>query len=403
MHPSLELRRPKLASRQFDRQAMAIARMRDFASRTGLTTQGSERRYLWTDAYAVQNYVGLARATGDAHYDELALLLIDRVHRSLGRYRDGEGRSGWLSGLEGPFAEEHPTLGGLRIGKPLPERSPGESANEDLEWDRDGQYFHYITQWIHALDQVARTTGRATFNRWGRELMQTAHRAFVYQPINGGQKRMFWKMSTDLSRPLVASMGHHDPLDGFITCVELDATARLLQAPLDPALDDARGDFESMVDLEGLATADPLGIGGLLVDACRLEQLAREGADIPSDLIAALLDAGFHGIRHYLDRPDMRLPAEYRLAFRELGFAIGLAAVERIGERIRSHGGFRGSPSVPLYVERLEKRTGLRNEIETFWLDPQNRRTRSWLEHADINDVMLATTLAPEGFLRILQ
>ena len=36
---------------------------------------------------------------------------------------------------------------------------------------------------------------------------------------------MYWKMSIDLSRPLVASMGQHDPLDGFVTCAELDATA----------------------------------------------------------------------------------------------------------------------------------------------------------------------------------
>ena len=35
---------------------------------------------------------------------------------------------------------------------------------------------------------------------------------------------MYWKMSIDLSRPLVPSMGHHDPLDGFITYSELQAT-----------------------------------------------------------------------------------------------------------------------------------------------------------------------------------
>ena len=28
-------------------------------------------------------------------------------------------------------------------------------------------------------------------------------------------------MSTDLTRPLVPSMGQHDPLDGFVTCNEL--------------------------------------------------------------------------------------------------------------------------------------------------------------------------------------
>ena len=37
---------------------------------------------------------------------------------------------------------------------------------------------------------------------------------------------MYWKMSIDLSRPLVPSMGHHDPLDGLITCHELRAALR---------------------------------------------------------------------------------------------------------------------------------------------------------------------------------
>jgi hypothetical protein len=32
---------------------------------------------------------------------------------------------------------------------------------------------------------------------------------------------MYWKMSIDLSRPLVQSMGQHDSLDGFITYNQL--------------------------------------------------------------------------------------------------------------------------------------------------------------------------------------
>lgn len=47
--------------------------------------------------------------------------------------------------------------------------------------DGDGQYFHYLTKWAFALNQVAAATGEAKYLRWARELMQTAHRAFVYQ------------------------------------------------------------------------------------------------------------------------------------------------------------------------------------------------------------------------------
>jgi hypothetical protein len=32
-------------------------------------------------------------------------------------------------------------------------------------------------------------------------------------------------------------------------------------------------------------------------------------------------------------------------------------------------------------------------------LAPEHQRTRPWRDHEDINDVMLATSLVPEGFL----
>ena len=38
---------------------------------------------------------------------------------------------------------------------------------------------------------------------------------------DGGLMGIYWKMSTDLSRPLVFAMGSHDVLDGFITFREV--------------------------------------------------------------------------------------------------------------------------------------------------------------------------------------
>jgi hypothetical protein len=35
-----------------------------------------------------------------------------------------------------------------------------------------------------------------------------------------------------------------------------------------------------------------------------------------------------------------------------------------------------------------------------FWLEPANRANSTWTEHADINEVMLATCLVPGGFLQ---
>ena len=81
---------------------------------------------------------------------------------------------------------------------------------------------------------------------------------------------MYWKISIDLSYPLVPSMGLHDPLDGLVTYSQLQATAA--EDP-EQSTADLRAEITDMADMcEGKrwATDDPLGIGGLLSDAFRV-------------------------------------------------------------------------------------------------------------------------------------
>ncbi len=47
--------------------------------------------------------------------------------------RPDDSRRGWISGLGEAEGERHPTLGGLRIGKELPERRAGEPFDERLD------------------------------------------------------------------------------------------------------------------------------------------------------------------------------------------------------------------------------------------------------------------------------
>ncbi len=365
----------------------SIEVMDRFAARTGLTA-GEPQRYLWTDAYAVCNWLGLARCTGDQSYVELALRLVDQVHHVLGRHRSDDRRSGWISGLAADDGEARPTAGGLRIGKAHRERRPDEPLDEQLEWDCDGQYFHYLTKWMYALDLLTRHTGQPLFSEWARELAQAAHRAFVYTPRDGA-KRMYWKLSVDLSRPLVASMGQHDPLDGLVTYTQLQMTSPGGK----PDLGTAIRDFAAMVDAAHMATGDPLGIGGLLFDAYRVLQLECEGTPA-SGLPEELLRAAEVGLRHYAAQADLQQPAIHRLAFRELGLAIGLAALER--EEWSS-----ASLVVRSRIERLAQYAPLRAAIESFWLHPAHREVASWTNHRNINEVMLATSLEPTGFLDI--
>ncbi|MBP1748519.1 MAG: hypothetical protein H6Q52_1058 [Deltaproteobacteria bacterium] len=377
--------------------------MEDFGERTGLSPAGQfSKRYLWTDAYAVCNFLGLYQHTGDAKWRDLALLLVDEVHYVLGRHRRNSQRQGWLSGLPDKKAEDHPTIGGLRIGKSLDERGPCDPIDECKEWDRDGQYYHYLTKWMHALNRVSTVTGDFKYNRWAIELAKAAHRGFVYDS-GSGSKRMYWKMSIDLSYPLVESMGHHDPLDGLITYIQLQGTlardkGRSESLDLQPEIDDLVGICED----RDWQTDDLLGLGGLLCDGFRVAQLFVQGILEGSDMLRIILDASIPGLKYPGRENFLYTPARFRLAFRELGLSIGLHALERLDAFIRENPAlFKDDRDIPILLKTLGKFMSIREKIEAFWLDPDNRKTDSWKEHRDINTVMLATSLAPDGFLKI--
>lgn len=385
--------------------ALSTAReiMLDFADATGISSAGTPpRRYLWTDAFAVCTFLALDGQAG-TRYKLLALRLINQVHGILGRHRQDDRRTGWLSGLDDRLGAMHPTRGGLRIGKSLNERSPADPFDERREWDRDGQYYHYLTKWMHALNRAGRVTGETTYNRWAIELAKTAHARFTYAPPAGGRKRMYWKMSIDLSRPLVPSMGHHDPLDGFITYSELqEAAGDEPQRSAEYDLGAEIADLAAMSRDVDWATDDPLGLGGLLSDAYRVGQLVVWGRFDQNEFLEDLLSSSLTGMESLAAKNPFAGPAGRRLAFREFGLSIGLHAVRKLKKLAEEHPGPFGDAR--RLHSRLESLMGYGRFIETieqFWLEPANRETGSWTEHRDINWVMLATSLVPDGFLSV--
>ncbi|MFX0052181.1 MAG: hypothetical protein ACFE8U_12930 [Candidatus Hermodarchaeota archaeon] len=317
--------------------------MMKFSEDTGLTSNKLPRRYLWTDGFAVCNFLGLYEMTGENKFKELAIQLVDQVHRTLGKHRDDDERLGWLG------SKDHPTENGLRIGKPLNERKPHEPFNSTLEWERDGQYFHYLTKWMHALTRVYQVIKEEKYLTWAADLAK-ASTLFI------SNNRMFWKMSIDLSYPLVPSMGQHDPIDGYVTYKEL-------QTFIDLDLGMVLAKLEKLMQRINLVTTDPLGIGGLLFDAYRLEQM-----DTDPEKRLALVNAAEKGLEYSRISHD--------LAFRELGLAIGLHAAKKMSV--------------------LEEYWLLIDKINSYWL-----KNSDWTEHQDINRVMFATSLAPDSFLSI--
>ncbi|MEM2166475.1 MAG: hypothetical protein QW619_04635 [Candidatus Bathyarchaeia archaeon] len=371
--------------------------MLEFAYETGLSSSLKPRRYLWTDAFAVCNFLELYRRKSDLRYLQLALKLVDQVHYILGRHREDDLRRGWISGLSEEDGYEHPTIGGLRIGKPLPERRPEEPYDEILEWERDGQYYHYLTKWMHALNMVSRATGDIKYKVWAIELAKTAHRAFIYMAPDG-RRRIYWKMSIDLSRPLVPLMGLHDPLDGLITYMNLS-----IDAPKEPNLNL----LSEIMELEEIClgmdwtTNDPLGVGELLWSAYFLAKIILYGKPDKMSLLADILNTALLSLELSLATRFLRLPAGMRLAFREAGLSIGLKAAERLLKLVESNRILRDNSEVYSLVRSVVGYRWISEEIEKFWLNQLNMESRAWKEHKDINMVMLATSLLPDGFLGV--
>ena len=76
-------------------EATARNIMDQFARKTGLSTSAqSPERYLWTDAFAVCNFLELYRRTGQEKYRRQALDLVEQVHQVLGKHREDDPRSG---------------------------------------------------------------------------------------------------------------------------------------------------------------------------------------------------------------------------------------------------------------------------------------------------------------------
>lgn len=345
----------------------------DFSQRTGLTDAGGDPadRYLWTDAFAVQSLFGLSRRLRNETYKERAFKLIDLVHQYLGRHHPQDSRVGWISGLPEEEAEKHPTKAGLRIGKEMPEREKGRQHYKREEWSRDGQYFHYNTRWISALMEAHRESGEERYASWAAELM-LAQEKFIYK--HGNQPCMYWKMSTDLSRPLVTSMGAHDPLEGMILALSLEQAVPSMAEELEPLI----GKFSALCGSQNWTTSDSLGIGGLLLNTRKAVALEKSGVELPDTVKSQkLIEESKESLEQFKKVFIPQQKAEQRLAFRECGLSLGLRVISASEEK----------------ASEFEEYMVLADKIEDFWSNEENQRASSWKDHLNINEIALASSL----------
>lgn len=150
------------------------------------------------------------------------------------------------------------------------------------------------------------------------------------------------------------------------------------------------------------ATDDPLGTGGLLADAFWLAQLPAGPEWSGQVKWPSLLADGATGVEAFVHSGVLHYPATHRFAFRELGLAIGLHALERLEDLVaRQPGRFAAAKQELKQLEMLGQYRHPAAAIETFWLQRGHQQVDTWRDHLDINRVMLATSLAPDGYLLV--
>jgi hypothetical protein len=199
-------------------------------------------------------------------------------------------------------------------------------------------------------------------------------------------------MSIDLDRVLVPSTGQHDPLDAWIAYLELRSVAAEAGSAAGAATL-ARETREAAALCEGAAwaTDDPLGLGALLIDAYRLAAMTgKPGVEGGEERLERIVAAAEVGLAAFVRGEPLAEPASRRLAFRELGLAIGLHALGRMTAR---------RERFPTRRANLTGYLPLAERIDDFWSVAANRQGPTWRAHGDINAVMLATSVAPGGYL----
>ena len=268
---------------------------------------GHRGRYLWTDAFGVVNFITLHKETNDATHLTRAIRLAETVHNVLGRTRDGKDM---LPGAN----DANPLGGGLRIGK----EDEGGS-------DGDGQYHHYLTLWMFALNRLSMATNDKKYNDQAIALAKAIHPYFF---LDRGTRtpRMVWKISVDRQRALVRSQGNLDPIDGLLVFRKLQAASED-----ESVLADEIADYRRVIELKGehFVSSDALDLGMTLWSA---HWLADKEA-----YFTGLQRQAEGQVRRLFEREYLDVPTSRRLAFREYGTCLGIGSLESPDDTIQQY------------------------------------------------------------------
>jgi hypothetical protein len=124
--------------------------------------------------------------------------LVEYVHSILARTRDGTRRL--------PSATDDDLLaGGLRNGK-----------SDETGPDADGQYFHYHTMYMYALNRTSIGLSDKTCDNTAISLAKAVLPRFMTD-TDQPRPRLYWKLPTELETPLVEGEGNLDAIRRYVS------------------------------------------------------------------------------------------------------------------------------------------------------------------------------------------
>ena len=255
----------------------------------GPSPNTGQRRYLWTDAFGVLNFVAMGQP-------EAAERLVRAVHETLGNPRSDEF----------PMMKKNGKYVGLRIGK------TNARKQSDLGMDFDGMYWHYLDKWFYAVARLSLLTEDPELLQETIDRALTVFPAFARYNRNGRLEHIRWKLNVDTS-PIGSDTPRgpsSDSVGAFIAFAVLRDAALKLQLPKYDALDTVVQDCRSLANayLHQLpVTGDPLGWGLSLWES---QWLQANAADLWRSRLLP-----YHR--------DVLLQDSYNLHFRLYGAALG--------------------------------------------------------------------------------
>ena len=174
--------------------------------------------YLWTSSYGLLRMLFLYRKNS-IEKEEIEEF-IKRVHSVLGKNaftneklsKEIKYKLEWLKDYDIEISEvfkedEDPLFGSLRIGK-----------YEQQNGEEPGIYLHYTTKWIYALIKASQILQNEIYLFQACNIMLTMSEKNVFPGTNNKYPR---KMNQKLQEPLEMSEISHDPLDVFISIINL--------------------------------------------------------------------------------------------------------------------------------------------------------------------------------------